>query len=64
MGKTATWNEFKAHVDALIAQQGATGDVTIDYIDISDPVIDVVGKATDGYKRPCVVVDDGEVTIY
>ena len=35
-----TWNEFKAFVDKEIEKQGGTGDVTIEYIDISSPCKD------------------------
>lgn len=30
-----TWNEFKQHIDAELQKQGATGDVQIEWIDIS-----------------------------
>lgn len=39
-----TWQQFKAWVDAQLAEQGISEDVTIWYIDISFPEVEEDGS--------------------
>jgi len=59
-----TWNSFKEHVEAALKAQNATGDIEIDYIDISSPA-ESKELGVDGgkYKELNVVVSGGDLTI-
>jgi hypothetical protein len=60
---STSWNDFKKHVDLLIEKNGGTGDEEIDFIDVSDPEIEVVGEEGIYYKCVGVGVGSNGVTI-
>lgn len=53
-----TWNQFKQHVDKLIAEKGISGDEEIWYIDISFPQATEIGIDDNGIDCPSVGIED------
>jgi hypothetical protein len=53
-----TWNQFKQHIDMLLAKEGISQDEDIWYIDISYPEVVEIGKEDSNSNCPSVSFDE------